>query len=268
MLSQVNISIIISCYNTKPEYLQEAVNSVYDYKGKYNYEIIICDDGSINADTLELLKTFAQTGIRVLYQENKGPAAARNKGVHHCNSEFILFLDSDNKIKPAYIDEGIAALLANTKAAVAYGDAAFFGNSREGEFFSGEFNIAKLLVSNYIDMCSVVRRQAWEDVGGLDENRIIIGHEDWEFWISLYKAGWQFMHLSKVLFDYRLRDNSLITQSLNEKKKEKIQYVFSKHWDLVYENFRKLHTNDIICKEDKKNPLRSFIKYSKAKYFK
>lgn len=265
-LEKKDISVIIPCYNTKPEFLQEAVSSVHAYKGNYSYEIIITNDGSTDQSALAVLNNLSRENITILHQENKGPAAARNAGVKQSHSEFILFLDSDNKIYAEYIDEGINALKRNSKAAVAYGNPHFSGNTDERNFEAGNFNIHGMLTGNYIDTCSVVRRQAWESVNGMDEERLLIGHEDWEFWISLYEAGWEFIHIDKTLFEYRISPASLITQTDKEDFFRKLGYIYQKHSKVVYNSYLHLYGQQLTYKADVKRPLRSFIKYSKKKY--
>jgi glycosyltransferase involved in cell wall biosynthesis len=61
-------------------------------------EILVIDDGSTD-QTKSLVDAFReQSSIPIYYfwQENQGPAAARNLGLNHARSEFIAFLDSDD----------------------------------------------------------------------------------------------------------------------------------------------------------------------------
>lgn len=241
--------------------MQQAIESLHTYRGKYSYEIIVVDDGSTNETTLNLLEDLKKNNVTVLYQENKGPAAARNMGVKKSDSEFILFLDSDNKIAPDYIDEGVNRLKANTKACAVYGNPNFFGETGSRNFESIPFDIKRLLLNNYIDTCSVVRKQAWEDAGGMDEARELIGYEDWEFWINLHKSGWEFIHINKTMFYYRIRKESLIAQSSEEKFKKAVAYIYKKHWDLIYQVYHQLYSIRTIYKNDMRRPFRSFFKY-------
>ncbi len=257
-LKEKDISIIIPCFNARAEHLQEAVNSVTAYNGKFIYEIVITDDGSTSVETIALLNEYERQNITVIRQENKGPSAARNNAVYHSTGHYLLCLDSDNAIRPEYIDEGIAALASNPKAAVAYGNANFIGEISRS-FFAGKFDIEKLLTENYIDMCAVIKKEAWENVGGLDEN--LIRHEDWEFWIRLFKAGWEFVYLDKALFDYRIRTGSLMSQTSPHNFEEIIAYLYKKHWNVVFTSYQKLYGTKIIYMNDKKRPFHSFIKY-------
>jgi len=122
-----------------------------------------------------------------------------------------------------------------------YGNAAFFGEPGQARFSEApDFSLEKILLGNYIDACCVIRKSAWEAVGGMDEDRELIGHEDWELWIRMGTAGWEFYRLNQTLFDYRLRADSVITQATKPEKMERMLcYVYAKHIDLYGPLFRK-----------------------------
>ncbi|MDA7936194.1 glycosyltransferase family 2 protein, partial [bacterium] len=56
---------------------------------------IVVDDGSIDDSVSVLLERFGDR-IKVLEQENQGPGAARNHGLHHASGDYVKFLDSDD----------------------------------------------------------------------------------------------------------------------------------------------------------------------------
>jgi glycosyltransferase involved in cell wall biosynthesis len=185
-----DISIIVPCYNSGL-YLPEAIESVRKYCGKYTYNIVLVDDGSNDEQTLQVLENYRNDDdIVFVKHENRGLAAARNTGCEAADAEFLLFLDSDNRILTEYIDNGIEFLSQNPDYAVVYGCPKFFGdNSREG-YKTGYFDLENLLIGNYIDTCAVVRKTAWESVGGFDTS--IPSFEDWNFWLSLAEKKLEF----------------------------------------------------------------------------
>ncbi|RYX82274.1 glycosyltransferase family 2 protein, partial [bacterium] len=225
------ISIIIPCYNSG-KYLLEAIHSVEKYPDKNVYEIVVVNDGSTESDTITLLNELKKRPYKIIDQENKGPAAARNNGVKISQGEYLLFLDSDNMIKTTYIDKGIEVLSKNTDVGVVYGNPTFFGENTGLYFMPKEFDFSSLLHSNYIDTCAVVRRKAWDEVGGFDENREL-SQEDWEFWIRVAKSNWKFKYINEILYEYRIRGDSHVTNSLKDLEYKKLlKYVYSKHIDL------------------------------------
>ena len=86
------VSVIIPVYNCE-NYISAAVESVLAQTYPV-HEIIVVDDGSTDGTGLAL---ECYTGeVRYIRQENRGVAAARNKGIVHASGDFIAFLDADD----------------------------------------------------------------------------------------------------------------------------------------------------------------------------
>lgn len=259
------ISIIIPCYNSG-EFLTDAINSI-DKTDDLTLNIIIVDDGSTDVYTLDLLVKLKEQEITVIHQKNKGPAAARNTGVKASNSKYLLFLDSDNKIRPTYIPKAINILESDEKIGVVYGVPNFFGESEETRFIPLEFNMNTILRNNYIDVCAVIRREVWENVCGFDENSLLIGREDWDFWIKVGVAGWGFHFVQETLYDYRIRKDSIIAQaSMNNSLEKALTYLYLKHKEIFLMTYDDLYQTKLKYESEHKNPFYLFIKYFYHKY--
>lgn len=89
----VKVSVIIPVFNVE-KYINECVDSVIN-QTLTDIEIICVDDGSTD-NSLNLLKQFSDTRIKIISQKNKGLAAARNVGMDNATGEYITFLDSDD----------------------------------------------------------------------------------------------------------------------------------------------------------------------------
>ena len=261
------LSVIIPCYNSGP-YLPDALESLRAYGGPVRYEVIIVDDGSTDPFTISLLQQLEQEGCTVIRQQNGGPGAARNTAVSYSAGEYLLFLDSDNKIRPSYIDKGVELLRANPQTGIVYGNPAFFGEVTETRMFATrEFDMTSIFLGNHIDICSVVRRKVWDDVKGFDENRILIGYEDWDFWIMAGTKGWKFQHIKEILFDYRIRPDSLARQISDSSRTANLcQYLYAKHWEQLLISYQGLYNQDRFYQADQQSPFRSFFKFLYYKY--
>lgn len=88
-----DVSVIIPVYNGA-QYLEAAVNSVHQQNG-FNSRVIVVDDGS--TDDTPLVCRALDAKIHYVRQDNQGPAAARNFGLSLAESDFISFLDADDK---------------------------------------------------------------------------------------------------------------------------------------------------------------------------
>lgn len=93
------ISVIIPVYNTE-KYLSECLDSILSQTFK-DIEVICVNDGSSDRSGDVLAEYAAKDDrIKVVTQDNKGPAAARNKGLDMAMGEWICFVDSDDAIPP------------------------------------------------------------------------------------------------------------------------------------------------------------------------
>ena len=229
-MGKKEISIIIPCYNDG-RFLNDALNSLTKYSNVID-EVIIVDDGSTDAETLAVLQTIQSKNIRLIRQENKGLSAARNAGIRACRSPYFIPLDSDNKLSDGYFGEGLDLLKSHPKASYVYGDYLEFGERNQYRK-PGPFNPLRLLIGNYIDACALIRRNAWEEAGGYDEN-MKLGYEDWGFWLQLLEKNLKGMYLPKLSFHYRVRPDSLLATTNEENNRRSIlQYILQKNASLV-----------------------------------
>src|SRR5713101_1693893 len=108
MRKSCKMSVIMPCFN-HGEFLPEAVRSVTNI-GREDIELIVVDDGSTDERTRKEMETLCAQGIRVIRQNNKGLAAARNAGVLTSKGEYIFPLDADDHLRSGWIDRGIGIL--------------------------------------------------------------------------------------------------------------------------------------------------------------
>ncbi len=222
MSNKVRVSIVIPCYN-HGEYIEETIASVEKYPDKSVYEIIIVNDGSTDAETIETLKKLEEQNYFVLNQENMGLADARNNGIKFAKGDYILPLDSDNMIRPDYIKYGIEIMDKNPKVGMVYGDAQLFG-TKNGIRKAGEYSRRRQFVWNAIDACAVIRKSALEEIGGYDRNMPYMGYEDWNLVVSLNHSKWKLKYVNKVLYDYRVGKESMLIDA-NEKRTALLNYM-------------------------------------------
>lgn len=93
------ISIIIPAYNAE-NYLDECLASCFRQDiGTDDYEVIIINDGSTDR-TQDIARKWAQDhgNIKIISQHNKGLSEARNAGIAEAEGDYVMFLDSDDKL--------------------------------------------------------------------------------------------------------------------------------------------------------------------------
>lgn len=104
------LSIIIPVYNVE-QYLEKCLNSVI-YPSIDNYEIIAVDDGSTDSSS-EILADYSERYaelVKVITTSNGGLGAARNVGIEYSAGDYIIFLDSDDRLSPNAVPEIISEL--------------------------------------------------------------------------------------------------------------------------------------------------------------
>lgn len=198
------VSVIIPCYN-QGSYVDEAVESVLAQTFR-DFEIIVVNDGSTDEFSNRLLADYRKPQTRVLRTENRGVATARNHGIGVATGEYILPLDADDRIAPAYMEKAVAVLDAHPDVGIVYCRAECTGD-RAGEWKLPAFSRRGMLLTNQIFCCAFFRRADWQRAGGYNPN-MGDGWEDWDFWLSLLELGRDAYQIPEVLFSYRIAQGS------------------------------------------------------------
>ncbi len=97
------VSVVIPTYNSA-QFLGEALQSIFSQTFD-DYEIIVVNDGSTD-DTESVVKLYINR-IKYIYQENGGPAKARNRGIKESSSKYIAFLDADDIWLPSKLEKQV-----------------------------------------------------------------------------------------------------------------------------------------------------------------
>lgn len=253
--SQTGVSVIIPCYNAG-QYLDEAVESVFFQNTDVPYEVIIVDDGSQDAFTLDKISYYEQRSSHFLsvirHEENKGLAATRNTAIAASQYNIILPLDADDRlVKPdqvyggkGYIDLGFAMFEADQDLDVVSPQAYMFGNIN-GLMRFPCFDEKRELYKNHIPAFSMVRKSVLEDVGGY--NSTMRFAEDWDLWVAVankrFKDGKEggFSRLDQPVMEYRTHDDgSNLAASFKSvsswpirKMIERSPEIYEKHFSFV-----------------------------------
>lgn len=102
-MNQDLFSIIIPVYNAE-KYLNTCISSILAQTYTH-YELILVDDGSTDQSS-EICNRYAAQDkrINVIHQKNGGVSRARNKGIDAAKGEWICFVDSDDEVKPNWLE--------------------------------------------------------------------------------------------------------------------------------------------------------------------
>jgi GT2 family glycosyltransferase len=131
-----------------------------------------------------------------------GQGFLRNNLVKRSTAEWLAFLDDDDLLDPDFIAAHMEYALTHG-ADVVYALCRYPPGSEWRPAISA-FDPQRLLSGPYIPITTLVRRSAFEEVGGF---KTTDNCEDHKLWLELLKIGARFRHLPKVCWTYRLHGN-------------------------------------------------------------
>jgi glycosyltransferase involved in cell wall biosynthesis len=114
------VSVIIPVFNGAAT-VAAAIDSALAQKFDGEFEVVVVNDGSTDT-TAEVLARYGDR-IKVVTQENRGLAAARNAGVANSTGEYLAFLDADDVWLPEKLAKTTGVLDADPAAGLVYTDA-------------------------------------------------------------------------------------------------------------------------------------------------
>jgi glycosyltransferase involved in cell wall biosynthesis len=242
------ISVIIPTYNDA-FWIAEAISSIQ--KQSYsNTEIIVVNDGSTDTKTLAILQQLADEGIQVLHKTNGRMSAARNYGIQVAKGTIIACLDCDDYFDPSFFEKAINILSIKSNIGVVTSYIQLFGTyskvarPRGGNRFNFLFN-------SECPACSIFRKEAWEKAGGFDET-MVLGYEDWEFFIRVTKLNWEVAVIPEKLLFYRQTTKSTLANHTEPNREKIIRYIVEKHKDWYTEQLIQLITaKEVLYKKSR-----------------
>lgn len=219
------VSVIIPCYN-QGIYIEEAINSVLAQTFN-DFEIIVINDGSDDADTLSILNGLQKPKTKIFHTSNRGVSAARNYGIAQSVGEFILPLDADDWIDYRFLSLAVPLLEQNNKLELIGTGVKYFGEMNATEFLPG-YHPKQHLLQNLFFNTSLFRRTSFDTVHGYDES-FMEGWEDWDLFVRLVNQPEQVHVIKDYLLHYRIKNSSRNADLLQEKKHRAEQQFFLKH---------------------------------------
>jgi glycosyltransferase involved in cell wall biosynthesis len=183
------ISVIIPTYN-RAGVVEEAVDSVLAQE--YNdFELIVVDDGSTD-NTSEALAPYGDD-VTVLFQENKGVSAARNRGIAKASGRYIAFLDSDDLWLPGKLSAQVEFFNERPDALICQTEEVWVRNGIRVNPGKRHKKPSGMIFEPSLELCLVspsavmIRRDLLERAGGFDET--LPACEDYDLWLRI---SWRF----------------------------------------------------------------------------
>jgi len=188
------VSVVIPAYNEE-NYLPSCLKSIQeqDYPGKY--EVIVVDNASTD-NTAEIARAW---GAKVVYENKRSPACARQKGAEAATGEIIAFIDADTQAPVHWLSTIVSRFIQKPKVVAVSGPYAFYDAGRFIKIISYVGNLINIIIDQLFRKalkkgsaiwgCNfAVRRSAFWEAGGFDTSLRFYG-EEYEFSLRLNKVG-------------------------------------------------------------------------------
>lgn len=220
------ISIIMGVYNcegTVVESIESILCQTYQ-----NFEFIICDDGSTDS-TASVVKEFADKYPDKIVFISNGTNKGLNYTLNHClqiaKGKYIARMDADDKSLPNRLEvehdflENHEEFAIVSSALDIYDDDGIWGK----RVFKPEPQPLDIMLSNtFSHSACMVRKEAYDKVGGYTDEKRLMRVEDYHLWVKMYAAGYRGCNLEQVLYLYRDDRDSY--------SKRKLKYRFNSYY--------------------------------------
>lgn len=212
----LRVSAIIPVFNAA-HFVADAIESILAQTRRPD-EIVVVDDGSTD-DTAQVVARYASQGVRYIYQQNRGPGSARNRGIQETKGELIAFLDADDLWLPAKTEVQAAYLAAHPSVALVSCDRWMWKiekGRRSIERFGPPQGVSarrEVMVRNIVGNPSqvMVRRDAVASAGCFDTT--MRWAEEWDLWTRIAaRAEIGFIH--QPLCVYRWHSSGLAHENM------------------------------------------------------
>ena len=248
------VSVIVPVYNVE-KYIHETISSVLN-QTYTNFELLIINDQTPD-NTLKICQQFQDTRLKIIFQQNRGLAGARNTGIRHAQGDYIAFLDGDDVWHPEKLALHVEHLDKNPHIGVSFSQSLFIDDDSNS---LGIYQMPKLkditpehlLCRNPIGNGSapVIRSEVLEEISFLDNRHGTMEKhyfdedfrqsEDIECWFRIAsQTHWQIEGINQALTLYRVNEKGLsanITKQLDSWEK-----LITKHRHLA---------PDLVCRQE------------------
>jgi glycosyltransferase involved in cell wall biosynthesis len=173
------ISVITVTLNAAPV-LKECLASIASQE-HVQLEHLIIDGGSTDG-TLNLLRSWTHHPLNWISEPDRGISHAFNKGISKARGEFILILNADDRASPGALARAVAALETDPRAGFAFGHCRHReadGRTWLNRGHQRYFERMRFFMPDVNHPTMVIRRSAYELIGGYDEQWRLAMDYDW-----------------------------------------------------------------------------------------
>ena len=242
----IDVCIIIVSWNTK-QYLLRCLESIFQKRERAPWEVVVVENGSQDGSGNAVKEMFPSVRL-IENDKNLGFSKAANQGLIKSSGRYALLINPDTEVKEGVIGQLVSFMDGHPKAGVVGVQLLHSDGSKQNsianfptlatellnkdllrwvfpERFPGKSKnyLEPIEVDSVIGACMIVRREAMEQVGILDEDYFLFLEEtDWCY--RMKKAGWKVYHLPEAEI-YHFQGKSAEA----EKKRARVEYYRSRY---------------------------------------
>jgi len=211
------VTVAVPSYN-HGRFLDEALTSIFDQG--IPVEVMLADGGS-NDETLQIIRRWKGKLAWWRSSHDAGQSAAINEAIGRGKAPYVCWLNADDTFLRGGLQAMVAALESHPDAPAIY--AKCWTTNAAGKrlmpYVTHSFSVQMLASRCFIAQpATLIRRSAWEKVGGVDEGLHFAF--DYDLWWRLYKADGKFAYLRKYAATTRAH---LDTKTAGQRKKHVLE---------------------------------------------
>ena len=199
------VSVLMPVYNTKEEYLREAIESILNQTFT-DFEFVIINDGSTNENIEKVIKSYNDKRIRYFNQDNHGLIYTLNKGIELCKGEYIARMDSDDISLPKRLEKQVKYLDSNSSVGVIGSWINCFPQGKVVKLISQPKYFNLLQGNCFAHPSLMIRKSVLKQFNFRYGN--YIHAEDYELWSRMIRYT-EFCNIQEVLLNYRCHNEQI-----------------------------------------------------------
>lgn len=224
----INYSFIVPVYNGE-KYIEKCISSILNIN-KYDYEVVVVDDGSTDGTSLIVEKIIENhENVKIITIKNSGLSVARNVGMNNSTGKYVIFIDSDDWFNDELSDV-FQLLEKQVEIDVLYYTAQSVVEDENMKIYAQQpykVDFEKIYSGQDVLTMAVnfnFPHEAWRGIYSrsfLIDNKLsfIPGllYEDNAFWLEVMQKAEKIMFSNVVAYNYLIRTNSIVRSVITEK---------------------------------------------------
>lgn len=228
--AQPEISILMPTFNTPPDVLRQAIDSVQSQLYE-NWELCISDDCSTDPQVQAIIDAYVRSDVRIKASYGKqrlGISIATNRALDNAVGDFAILLGHDDMLEKQALLR-IAQSIVFDDPDLVYSDeviVAADGKEVLGFALRPQFSIEYLRSHPYIVHVVAFRTELLRELGGLDASLSI--SQDYDLILRAVERARKIVHIPEVLYRWRTMPESPVHQQ-KESVTESAKQIIAAH---------------------------------------